>query len=593
MKTRFSIFAKMLAWMGLALFATLLSACGGGGGGGGGGSNLNIKPPFEVTNDFVPQDELVILPPDSPTLAMLSPASIGAITANIMDEGELRFVGGAALMTLIADDAVLGIAPNSTLPYGLFRVVLNKRVDGADLVVNTRQAGLLDVIKDGAFVIRDSFLSSASSPSSTTAERSLNSALELLPLQTHGGNFFADCAGGANLTRRDGPFGACIGSRVNFEHTVAIISGNPNEGMIISWDGQAKVGFDGSGEFRKTGYFDTPLARGKKLRCVPVELFGQTWDCAFAIQFGLFIQVEGGITTLPGTRAGVIGSINGAIDANLKSRTGDNIRIISGPNPDFTVVTMFGDGRFAGEALAGPRVAAYATVRVGSPKIVSILDFNFALTANGGGNLYAYYLVGASASVKPQTSNCPRWELAGRHKLGFGGGIDWDFAGGFIASNRNFARTPIDSSFLNIEQEPCTIADWDISVASASSNVDVCVRDHACEDGDQIRVSIDGQVIHNGEIFNTPSCYKYPVIAGRTYNMEIYNINQDGGKCSGSNSVNTGEVTIRGLNLRRRQWDHPARTISRITFQASVPSSRLRTLQEPLIFSPATPSDAE
>ena len=58
------------------------------------------------------------------------------------------------------------------------------------------------------------------------------------------------------------------------------------------------------------------------------------------------------------------------------------------------------------------------------------------------------------------------------------------------------------------------IDDFDISVCSSRREVRVCVRDHQCEDGDEIRVSVNGRTVFSGELFNRAECFNVPVNEG-------------------------------------------------------------------------------
>ena len=93
--------------------------------------------------------------------------------------------------------------------------------------------------------------------------------------------------------------------------------------------------------------------------------------------------------------------------------------------------------------------------------------------------------------------------------------------------------------------------------ASCPRQVQVCVRDHECEDGDQIRVSVNGSVIFSGELFNAWNCQNVPVQQG-TNRFELFAINGTGfkGNCSHTDA-NTGEIVVTGGNTRGTQsWRH-------------------------------------
>ena len=50
------------------------------------------------------------------------------------------------------------------------------------------------------------------------------------------------------------------------------------------------------------------------------------------------------------------------------------------------------------------------------------------------------------------------------------------------------------------------IQDFSMKIKGARENLEICVRDHDCEDGDKIRVDVDGRTIFSGEIDNKWDC---------------------------------------------------------------------------------------
>ena len=93
--------------------------------------------------------------------------------------------------------------------------------------------------------------------------------------------------------------------------------------------------------------------------------------------------------------------------------------------------------------------------------------------------------------------------------------------------------------------------------SSCSASVEVCVRDHACEDGDAVRVSVNGSVVFSGEIFNNWQCRNVPVRAGSN-SIDFFAINGTGfkGNCSFADS-NTGQLRVRGgSDTRTQSWSH-------------------------------------
>ena len=99
----------------------------------------------------------------------------------------------------------------------------------------------------------------------------------------------------------------------------------------------------------------------------------------------------------------------------------------------------------------------------------------------------------------------------------------------------------------------------DISTTIPSScpvEAEVCVRDHAAEDGDQVRVSINGNVAFSGEIFNRWQCRVVPVRSGQNQ-IGFLALNE------GSSSPNTGSLRITGRGDDAgevQEWRHDANT---------------------------------
>ena len=94
------------------------------------------------------------------------------------------------------------------------------------------------------------------------------------------------------------------------------------------------------------------------------------------------------------------------------------------------------------------------------------------------------------------------------------------------------------------------LRDWGtfapLSDASGRRYVVVCVRDTQCEDGDILRITLNGQGVAETEIFNAPRCFQVPVSSGTNY-LGVLAVNGTGfkGQCSFSDR-NTGEVTVQG-----------------------------------------------
>ena len=117
----------------------------------------------------------------------------------------------------------------------------------------------------------------------------------------------------------------------------------------------------------------------------------------------------------------------------------------------------------------------------------------------------------------------------------------WD-PGGASAADDSAATTPL--------------RDFHVAVASGERTVRVCVRDHECEDGDRVRVAVNGSAVFNGEIVNAWACRSVPVREGRN-SIELYAVNGSGrkGNCSYADS-NTGQIRVEGLSVETQGWKH-------------------------------------
>ena len=94
--------------------------------------------------------------------------------------------------------------------------------------------------------------------------------------------------------------------------------------------------------------------------------------------------------------------------------------------------------------------------------------------------------------------------------------------------------------------------------ANCPRQVELCVWDHECEDGDQIRVSVNGYVEFEGQLLNQRQCKTVSVREGRN-SVQLYAINGTGGlnNCiDPPPGVNTGAMSISGSNSETKLWRH-------------------------------------
>lgn len=118
------------------------------------------------------------------------------------------------------------------------------------------------------------------------------------------------------------------------------------------------------------------------------------------------------------------------------------------------------------------------------------------------------------------------------------------------------------------------LEDFPVRIEGEAGTIDICVRDHECEDGDAISVDVDGRNVFSGEIVNEAMCSALEVEAGRGYVIELTALNGTGfkGACNFADA-NTGEIVVRGLNAETQVWRHRegAGSRARIVVTAGVP----------------------
>ena len=103
---------------------------------------------------------------------------------------------------------------------------------------------------------------------------------------------------------------------------------------------------------------------------------------------------------------------------------------------------------------------------------------------------------------------------------------------------------------------PTPLEDFEIEASSLPTELEICVRDHQCEDGDEVRVSVNGVALFSRELFNTWYCETVMVNQRETV-VELYAINGSGfkGPCDYSD-VNTGEIRVSGGSSQTQSWEH-------------------------------------
>ena len=112
---------------------------------------------------------------------------------------------------------------------------------------------------------------------------------------------------------------------------------------------------------------------------------------------------------------------------------------------------------------------------------------------------------------------------------------------------------------LGEDPDPNPIDDVDLTVpGQCATEVDVCVRDDQCVDGDEVKITINDDVAFEGELFGTWQCEVASVREGSN-SVVFLALNGTGfkGNCTTTN-VNTGQlrITARGGDENLQNWRH-------------------------------------
>ena len=114
------------------------------------------------------------------------------------------------------------------------------------------------------------------------------------------------------------------------------------------------------------------------------------------------------------------------------------------------------------------------------------------------------------------------------------------------------------------------IRDFRLFVPSSPYDAQVCVRDHECEDGDRVRVSVNGNTVLGGEISNSWMCRSVALRAGQ-HEIELFAVNGTGykGDCSYLDG-NSGELRVSGEDSQTQSWRHRGGKGSKATIVVTV-----------------------
>jgi len=115
--------------------------------------------------------------------------------------------------------------------------------------------------------------------------------------------------------------------------------------------------------------------------------------------------------------------------------------------------------------------------------------------------------------------------------------------------------------------------DFNVTIpVSCPRQVEICVRDHQCEDGDEVAVSVNGIEVLRTELFNAPRCLDVSVRAGvNTISLLALNGTGFKGACS-YQDANTGEITVGG-SRHAQNWRHRGGAGSRANLNVTVGGS--------------------
>ncbi len=93
----------------------------------------------------------------------------------------------------------------------------------------------------------------------------------------------------------------------------------------------------------------------------------------------------------------------------------------------------------------------------------------------------------------------------------------------------------------------------EVAVAQHAPVIELCVYDFGCEDGDRIEVTLNGNAVFRGELYAENQCFTdLDVTPGRNM-VALKALNGSGGKGGCPNDINTGALTVAGINYESWQ----------------------------------------
>ncbi|MCY3682171.1 MAG: SUMF1/EgtB/PvdO family nonheme iron enzyme [Gemmatimonadetes bacterium] len=131
---------------------------------------------------------------------------------------------------------------------------------------------------------------------------------------------------------------------------------------------------------------------------------------------------------------------------------------------------------------------------------------------------------------------------------------------GSVYSDAQMMRTERDDMSLDrclVVTGDQGLRDFPMKIRGTTGSLEICVRDHECEDGDEISVDVEGRTIFSGEIVNEWDCQTIEVRGRESYVVELTALNGTGykGDCSYIDE-NTGEIRVTGENIETQVWRH-------------------------------------
>lgn len=111
-----------------------------------------------------------------------------------------------------------------------------------------------------------------------------------------------------------------------------------------------------------------------------------------------------------------------------------------------------------------------------------------------------------------------------------------------------------------------------VVVPSDDRTIEVCVRDFACVDGDEIELELNADSVFRGELFREAICEEKLSVNEGSNPIVMTALNGSGGKGGCPNNINTGEVKIISPNQQEHTyaWRQLAGETASATIEVSI-----------------------